>query len=205
MTTDDAPDFHYNSQVDIIAQSLTELSIDIAKQTLSEISVDIVAATLGALNIDITAQSIGSIDIDVVAQTLDHLFNRPTYGGANMATVSVNVGAGATETLAYVAGQGKIYGGHFLILPTISHITDICYLQVDGNWLCNQTIAALYSQRSHHITDTGIHLNRYDVNNHAIGVGVINDITFESSLYVGWYNSTGTAVTVTGYLVYATT
>lgn len=59
-----------------------DVEVDIVAQTIGNISVDIAAQSVGNIAIDIAAQSLGTVDINIAAQAVD--INIKTSGGANI-------------------------------------------------------------------------------------------------------------------------
>ena len=58
--------------IDLVAQTIGDLSIDIAAQTVGNLDINIAASAI-TLNVDITAQTVGNINIDIAAQTVGNL------------------------------------------------------------------------------------------------------------------------------------
>jgi len=79
------------------------LDVDIVAQTVGNITVDIAAQSVGNINIDIAAQSVGNLNVDIKAQTVD--LNIKTSGGTNI-VIDKLTQAAYTERRVTLINQG---------------------------------------------------------------------------------------------------
>ena len=96
----DYPDFTYRGNIDIIAQTLANLSIDIAAQTLTTLGINITAQDLAELIIKINAQT---VSVQGFADWGVEEGNDKTLSG----TVDIADTAAWTDIISYTVTAGK--------------------------------------------------------------------------------------------------
>lgn len=154
--------------------------------------------------VDIIAQTLASMQVDVYAQTLEHVTNRPTYGGADVGIVSVTKDVAAKYELVTITGTGMLYGGYLYLESDATSNGTIITLAADGNELWTASIVSMYLQNVTNESEHLIRLSLYDNVNYFYCLVFGHGITFESTLQLISYQAINFDTLYLGNLVYAT-
>jgi len=127
----DLPD--WTTSVDIIAQTIAELSVDIIAQTVGDIAIDIAAQTAGDITVDIAAQTVGNIDINLAASAITLDINIASQAAdidinlaASAITLDINIASQAADIDINIASQaGDV---------TISIQAQTIGITLEGDW-----------------------------------------------------------------------
>jgi len=145
----------------------------------------------------------GNLMLNLKAQDLAYVVQRPMYGQAKIASGYKDIPASTTETLLTISGKGKTYGG--IIYIDTDHTCELNHvvINVDSELLVDFALGNLNKWAISRPNDFLIWLTCYNDENYIYGVGIANDITFESSFEVKYQNTSASAVRVYYILSYA--
>lgn len=166
--------------------------------------VDIIAQTIANMSIDIVAQSIGNLEIDIVAQALSEVINRPTYGGANVSIYNDFAPALSATDIISVLGTGMVYGGYFYIADANDHLNDGLGVVIDGTELFAISPNSLLLWGVKSGMNFPLQLAMYRPDLYQYIVLVKGGLTFESSFKLRYHNILGDSAGVLAQAYYAT-
>ncbi len=141
--------------------------------------------------------------VDITYQTLSEITNRPKYGGGNMDTSVVLVGANEKAEIIEVIGKGMLYGGSLRVAMTSVQYLSRPILEIDGVEIANLTLYTLdiFGYVVEH--SMPMYLLRFNEVEFIYAVGISSGITFETSFRILYHEGHGVAAIASSDVVYA--
>lgn len=140
--------------IDIVAQTVGNVSMDIAAQSVGNIAVDLAAQSVGNIEVDIVAQTVGNLDVNIAAQAANIDINIAAQAAdidvnVTNATIAITGNVNATVTGSVTVTSGAVTvstaGGVNLL---IDKITQSAYTERSSTLSNDGTVAS-------YVADTG--------------------------------------------------
>ncbi len=173
---DDAPDYTLKAFVDIIQQTLQQVSVDLAGQSVGNLATNIAQQDLAKITV---GQAAAAPTVDVFSGAL----------------------AGSATTTLYTSNTPAwIKGGLISVQFSTDHSADNLLVIIDGSYTMAFQVRWLYT-KGYHLPGAGpMILSEYDQTNNYYSIMISRLIYYQTSLVLQWENIMADAGSYSGSL-----
>ena len=141
--------------------------------------------------------------LGITGQGSGWLTARPTYGASQIQQLITNCAGNSITSITSISGTGKIYGGFIFLFADNDHKDDRPMISIDGVTMGIKSFRSLFEYGHERLYNNIFHILKYDTVNFMYNVGILPDITFDSSFQLKYNNFEADAENVSTHVVYS--